>query len=146
MKHLYSKIFLLLFFGLFFGVIASAADSGVVKINSKKSAMETVEKLKKLIMQQDFTIYSVHDHGDKKALKQVISFGNENHNGRIMWHDPAAGLELPLKIAIFQDDVGDTQVIYRKPTSLRNSYDVQDCRLLDELDQVMADLAKTAIQ
>ncbi|MES9885880.1 MAG: DUF302 domain-containing protein [Candidatus Sedimenticola sp. 6PFRAG1] len=62
-----------------------------------------------------------------------------------MWHDPAAGLELPLRIAVFQDDVG-TQVIYRKPTSLRNTYSVKNCSLLDELDEVMSDLAQTAAQ
>ncbi|MES9944207.1 MAG: DUF302 domain-containing protein [Candidatus Thiodiazotropha sp.] len=95
--------------------------------------------------QRRFKIFSVYDHGDKDSVKQVIAFGKTSHNSRIMWHDPAAGLELPLKIAVFQDDVG-TQVIYRKPSALRNTYSLQNCSLLDELDQVMAELAQKAAQ
>jgi len=37
-----------------------------------------------------------------------------------------------------------TQVIYIKPSSLRETYSLDDCRLLDELDQIMADLAQQA--
>ncbi|MET0085876.1 MAG: DUF302 domain-containing protein [Sedimenticola sp.] len=125
---------------------SAMADAGdVVKIDAKSSATETVEKLKKLIAEQRFKIFSVHDHGDAKSVKQVITFGSTSHSARIMWHDPAAGLELPLKMAVFQDDVG-TRVIYRKPTSLRNTYSVNNCGLLDELDEVMAALAQKSAQ
>lgn len=123
-----------------------ADEADVVKINATTTAAETVDSLKLLIEQRGYKIYSVLDHGDKKSLKQVISFGKTSDHGRIMWHDPAAGLELPLKIAVFEDEMGEVKVIYRKPTSLRNNYSVGDCRLLDELDGVMADLAKTASQ
>ncbi|MET0069706.1 MAG: DUF302 domain-containing protein [Candidatus Thiodiazotropha sp.] len=124
---------------------ALADDGDVIKIDTRQTAAETVESLKKLIAEKRFKIFSVHDHGDAKSVKQVIAFGKTSHNQRIMWHDPAAGLELPLKIAVFQDDVG-TQVIYRKPTSLRNTYSLQNCNLLDELDQVVAELAQKAAQ
>ncbi|MEW8219722.1 MAG: DUF302 domain-containing protein [Candidatus Thiodiazotropha taylori] len=122
-----------------------SADGDVVKINSKASANEIVESLKKQLEEQRFKVFSVYDHGDANSVKKVIAFGKSNQNARIMWHDPAAGLELPLKIAVFQDDVG-TRVIYRKPSSLRNTYSLEDCRLLDDLDQVFAQLAQQAAQ
>ncbi len=137
-----------LFFSLLAMLIslpALAEQGDVVKIATKGSAAETVESLKKLITEKRLKVFSVHDHGDAKSVKQVITFGSSSHSARIMWHDPAAGLELPLRIAVFQDDVG-TQVIYRKPTSLRNTYSVKNCSLLDELDEVMSDLAQTAAQ
>ena len=124
---------------------AVAADGDVVKIEAKASASEIVENLKKQLAEQRFKVFSVYDHGDANSVKQVIAFGKTNQNARIMWHDPAAGLELPLKIAVFQDDVG-TRVIYRKPSSLRNTYSLEDCRLLDDLDQVLAQLAQQAAQ
>ena len=145
MNLLRRGILSLSFFTLIVSAAAFAAEGDVVKIDSKGSPVETVESLKKLIAEKRFKIFSVQDHGDSKSVKQVIYFGNTNHHARIMWHDPAAGLELPLRIAVFQDDVG-TRVIYRKPTSLRNTYSVQNCTLLDELDQVMADLAAKAAQ
>jgi uncharacterized protein (DUF302 family) len=130
---------------MFISSAAFSADESVVIINAKSSAAKTVENLKQLLTQKRFKVFSVYDHGDKGSIKQVITFGKAGHNARIMWHDPAAGLELPLKIAVFQDDIG-TQVIYRKPTSLRETYSVENCNLLDELDQVMADLAQKAAQ
>lgn len=145
MNYLRTGVLLLPLFILFIASSTLAADGSVVKINAKSSAMETVESLKELIAQKRFKIVSVQDYGDQNTVKQVIAFGKANHNARIMWHDSAAGLELPFKIAVYQDDVG-TQVIYRKPTSLRNTYSLQNCNLLDELDQVMADLAQKAAQ
>ena len=145
MNRLQTQILLLPLLALFMLSPVLAADGDIVKINAKGSATETVEKLKKLIADKRFKIFTVYDHGDANTVKQVIAFGKANQNARIMWHDPAAGLELPLKIAVFQDDVG-TRVIYRKPTSLRNTYTVESCNLLDELDQVMAELAQQAAQ
>ncbi|MBT2968388.1 MAG: hypothetical protein B6D72_08235 [gamma proteobacterium symbiont of Ctena orbiculata] len=145
MNILRTRIFLLPLLILFISPPLYAADTGVVTINAKNSAAEILESLKMQLEQKRFKIFSVYDHGDKGSVKQVIVFGKTNHNARIMWHDPAAGLELPLKIAVFQDDVG-TQVIYRKPSSLRNTYSLQECNLLDELDLLMAELAQKAAQ
>jgi len=145
MNHLRSGILLFPLFILLIFSPALAADDSVVKINAKSSAAKTVESLKEQIAQKRFKIISVQDYGDQKTVKQIIAFGKESHNARIMWHDSAASLELPFKIAVIQDDVG-TQVIYRKPTSLRNTYSLKNCNLLDELNQVMADLAQNAAQ
>lgn len=117
----------------------------MVKIDAESSAEETVESLKKLIAQKRFKVFSVYDHRDDKSVKQVIAFGKTSHNACIMWHDPAAGLEPPLKMAVFQDD-GGTQVIYRKPTSLRHIHSVDSRHPLNELDKVMAELAQKAAQ
>ncbi|MES9832538.1 MAG: hypothetical protein ABW157_00370 [Candidatus Thiodiazotropha sp. LLP2] len=145
MKHYKIELFFIFLLTLLVASPAFAADSSVVKIDAKNSATETVDKLKRLIAEKRFKIISVQDHGDEKTIKQVISFEKSNHNARIMWHDPAAILELPIKIAVFQDDVG-AQVIYRKPSAFRNTYSLQNCNLLDELDQVMAELAQKATQ
>ncbi len=145
MNRFLSGILSLLFLTLFVSVPALAAEGDVVKINAKGSATDIVERLKKQIAEKRFKIFTVYDLGDAKSAKKVIAFGKSDHTARIMWHDPAAGLEMPLKIAVFQDDVG-TRVIYRKPTSWRNTYSVKNCNLLDELDRVMADLAQKAAQ
>ena len=141
-----SFVLLISLFAVLFSLPAIALDGSVVKIDAKNSATETVDKLKRLVTQKGFKIYSVIDHGDRQSVKKVIAFGKESHNARIMWHDPAAGLELPLKIAVFQDEMGDTQLIYRKPTALRKSYSVDACRLIDDLDNVMEELALNASQ
>ncbi|MES9850472.1 MAG: DUF302 domain-containing protein [Candidatus Thiodiazotropha sp. L084R] len=145
MKHYKIELFFIFLLTLLVASPAFAAESSVVKIDAKNSATETVDRLKRLIAEKRFKIISVQDHGDEKTIKQVISFEKSNHNARIMWHDPAAILELPIKMAVFQDDVG-TQVIYRKPSAFRNTYSLQNCNLLDELDQMMAELAQKATQ
>lgn len=145
MNRLRSGILLFPLLALFIFSPVLAGDADVVKVNAKGSASEILDRLKKLIADKRFKVFTVYDHGDANSLKHVIAFGKANHSARIMWHDPAAGLELPLKIAVLQDDVG-TQVVYRKPTSWRDSYKLQDCNLLDELDGVMAELAQKAAQ
>ncbi|MES9941177.1 MAG: DUF302 domain-containing protein [Candidatus Thiodiazotropha sp. 6PLUC2] len=145
MNHFNTRLFVIALLTPLMASPLSAADGSVIKIEVKSSATETVESLKKLITEKRFKIVSLHNHGDEKTVKQVISFEKTDHNARIMWHDPAAILELPLKIAVFQDDVS-TQVVYRKPSAFRNSYSLQNCNLLDELDLVMAELAQNASQ
>ena len=49
-------------------------------------------------------------------------------------------------MVVLQDEDEGVQVIYRQPSSLRNTYDIQHCRLLDQLDNVMAKLAQKATQ
>ncbi|MCF1432097.1 MAG: hypothetical protein JAY68_18655, partial [Candidatus Thiodiazotropha taylori] len=48
-----------------------AADGDVVKINSKASANEIVESLKKQLEEQRFKVFSVYDHGDANSVKKV---------------------------------------------------------------------------
>ena len=123
-----------------------SAEEEVVKVESTSSAVDTIDTLKLLIEQGGYEIYSVFDHGDKKTIKQVISFGSTSMHGQIMWHDPAAGLELPFKIAVHEDEMGDVTVIYRKPTSLRKTYNLEACGMLDRMNRVMAELAEYAAE
>lgn len=146
MKCLRTGILLLPFLALFIFSPALATEGDVITIDTKNSATETLESLKKLAWEKGYTIFSTYEHGDKETIKHVIAFGKVKHHARIMWHDSAAGLELPLKIAVFQDDKGGSQVIYRKPTSMRKTYGLEYCRLLDKLDRDMAELAQLATQ
>lgn len=146
MKRLRTGVLLLPLLALLISLPALAAEGDLIRIDAKSSAAETLENLKKLVEQKGFTIFATYDHGDKESVKQVIAFGKPKQNARILWHDPAAGLELPFRMAVIQYRSGATEVLYNKPTSLRNTYRVGKCRLLDELDGVMAELAQQAAQ
>ena len=143
MNRIRTGVFL---FTLLISLPLLSAEEDLIKVDSTSSAADTIDTLKLLIEQAGYEIYSVFDHGDKKNMKQVISFGNTSMHGQIMWHDSAASLELPFKIAVHEDEMGDVTVIYRKPTALRKTYNLEACGLLDKMDRVLAELAEYAAE
>lgn len=135
MRRLFMRMVPVSLLFIFLSFSVSAQESGLVIINSHHSAQQTLERLRHLIERDGYTVYSEFDHGGSKAVNKVIVFGNVRYHARIIWHDAAVGLELPFRIAVKQTGAQAAKVMYRKPTSLRDNYRVQNCALLDQLDE-----------
>jgi uncharacterized protein (DUF302 family) len=71
------------------------------------------------------TIFARIDHaagaakvGQKLAPNQVLIFGNPKLGTPMMQSAPSIGLDLPLKVQVYQDADGTVRVIYRKMDGL----------------------------
>ena len=53
---------------------------------------------------------------------QVLIFGSPKMGTAIMKQDPAAGLDLPLRVLVYQDNEGKTWISYHDPGALENDY------------------------
>ena len=56
------------------------------------------------------------------SSNQVLIFGNPNIGSPIFAENPAAGLDLPIRVVVYEDSSGQTIVAYHNPTALAESF------------------------
>lgn len=123
----------------------------LVRRVSLDDVQTTMDRLETLVLEHGLELHGrIHLGADTRkagvtlADAQLISFGNPNTLGLVMSHDIQAGLELPLKMLVYEADDGNTWVEYREPLSLREQYRLDKCTAMEALSQLMAELAEAA--
>jgi uncharacterized protein (DUF302 family) len=102
---------------------------------------DTVQALTDALDRRGLTLFARIDHaaaardvGMELADEEVLVFGNPRGGTPLMQADPRVGIDLPLRMLLWQD--GDaTAVGYRDPHELAGAY------RLDGLDETLAQLA-----
>lgn len=114
------------------GVPARAADE-LVTVQSKHPVALTVDKLEAVLKEKGVGIVARVDHAaaaQKVGLElkptQVLLFGNPKLGTPLMQAKRAIGLDLPLKVLVYEDDQGKTQVVYTKAEALKARYGIGD--------------------
>lgn len=109
-------------------LLANAAND-LVKKASRNGVQETMDKLERIVLEKNLTIFNRIDHqanASKAAMEmgaaQLLIFGNPRLGTAIMTQDPAAGLDLPLRVLVYQDSQGNTWISYHNPGALEKSY------------------------
>ena len=79
-------------------------EEGIVKIRSRHSVDETVDKLKAILKSRGVTLFTLVDHSgeaEKAGLKmpstKLLIFGNPKGGTPLMLAAPSAAIDLPLK-------------------------------------------------
>ncbi len=134
--------FLLMFVFLF---STSFAQEIIVK-KSNYSPVETTERLKKAIESKGLKIFMEIDHqaaaqkvGMDLNYEKVIMFGNPKLGTLLMKKNPLIGLDLPLKILVWQNQNKETFVSYLSPEALKNRYQITGVNLIfNKMKNVLA--------
>jgi len=107
------------------------ADTDLVTLPSAHGANETVERLKALLDQKKIHVFADIDHaaGAKEvglALRptQVLIFGNPRAGTPLMQSQQTIGLDLPLRLVVWEDDSGKVWVTYRRVAALARHHKV----------------------
>jgi len=124
------KVFLA---GALMGVTLLANAAGdLVKKGSPNGVQETMDKLEKVVRDKGLTIFNRIDHQAnainvemEMGAAQVLIFGSPKMGTAIMRQDPAAGLDLPLRVLVYQDNAGDTWISYHNPGALESDYQLK---------------------
>lgn len=100
----------------------STSAIGLVTIQSRLTYAETVAALVDEIEKRGAKVFAEIDHAKNAAdvgmaLHQstVIVFGNPKAGTPLMQQARTVGIDLPLKILVWEDDQGATQVSYNAP-------------------------------
>ncbi len=108
---------------------AYAAD--LIEKKSPHSVQATMDKLAVAVEGAGAHIAARVDHaqaagtvGIDLAPNQVLIFGNPNIGSPIFAENPAAGLDLPIRVVVFENGAGETVVAYHDPASLAKSFGV----------------------
>jgi uncharacterized protein (DUF302 family) len=102
----------------------------VIVKQSTRSYSETMAGLLEAITRRGLTVFARIDHaaaardvGMQLMSEEVVLFGNPRAGTPLMQRDRRVGIELPLRILLWQDGHG-VFMGYRDPTELAAGYDL----------------------
>jgi uncharacterized protein (DUF302 family) len=126
MKKLVLTICLLCFSSLSF------AD-GIVSKTSTHSVSDTMDKLEFVVTAKGFTVVARVNHakaaenvGQQLNPTEVLIFGNPKVGTALMQSNPAIGLDLPIKVIVWEDDNGVVTIAYNDPAWMVARYGITD--------------------
>jgi len=101
---------------------AKTQDRGFEQIASNHSVVETIERLESQLKEHNITLFARLDFAADAARvglemrpERMLIFGNPKAGTPLMQAVPAAGLDLPLKVLVWEDAQGKTWVAYNRP-------------------------------
>ncbi len=123
----------------------------MVVISSSLSYGEALARLLAAIEARGLQVFARVDHaagartaGLELADEEVVSFGSPLAGTPLMQSDPRVGVELPLRMLVWQDADG-VRLGYRDPHQLAARYDLAGHeQTLDGMSQLLAALASAA--
>lgn len=123
----------------------------MVTRSSANGFQETLSNLAGAITSRGLTVFTQIDHaagardvGLDLGPEVVVLFGNARAGTPLMQSDPRIGLELPLRILVWEAD-GMTMVGYNDPRDLGRSYAVgRQSSTLEAMSRLLAELARDA--
>jgi len=148
------KIFSLvlsLSFVLISSTILFAAD-GLIVLKSSYTAEETMNRFEAIVQKKGLNIFARINHaaGAEKIGKilrptEVLIFGNPQGGTPFMECNQTVGIDLPLKVLVWQDADGQVWLGYNDPVYLAKRHDVESCPVAAKLQKALAGLSKAAL-
>lgn len=122
-------------------------ESSLTNIQTKKSSLsvdKASEKLEKLLKEKEFKLVTKIEH-DKAAQKvglelrptRLFIFGKPEVGSQLMQLNSTIGLDLPMKMLIWEDENGKTQVSYFTGSFLAVRHDIKNEELTTKIDNVL---------
>lgn len=121
---------------------AGSSDSS----KERTSVASKTSQLKQVLGDKGFTVMATIDHAaaaKKVGLElrptQTLIFGNPKGGTLLMQQSQEIGIDLPLKVVIWEDQDGSVQTTYRNATALSINYGITEPKLLiDKVDGLFA--------
>lgn len=123
----------------------------LVAVKSPYSVSETALKLQKLLTDKGIKIFACIDHSAAASESQlelagetVVIFGDPKVGTYLMQECPPLGVELPLKMLIWQEpEVKKTFIGFREPLEYLEQYSVEKHKgILEKISKLMHTLLK----
>jgi uncharacterized protein (DUF302 family) len=126
------------------------AVADLVTLPSAHGATETVERLKALLAQKGIEVFAHIDHaaaarkvGLPLRPTQVLICGNPQAGTPLMQGRQTMGLDLPLRVLVWEDGEGKVWLTYRRVADLARYHDVTGFdEAVKALDDGLAGLAR----
>ena len=125
-------------------------SDGLLTRVSSATVAETVQRLIDALEARKITIFARIDHAEgarrvglELPAEIVIIFGNPQAGTPLMQQDATVGIELPLRMLVWDDD-GATKIAYHDPRALAVHYALEAGARLDAMLQLLESLAHEA--
>ena len=128
-----------------------AATGGLVMVTSEGEFGMTVEKAREAIESRGLRIMAEVDHtANAKDIAELrptflFIFGNPKVGTQFMQRNQSAGIDLPMKLLVWEDQDGAVQVGYNDPTWLAERHELTGVDpLLTKVSGVLSGVAEDA--
>lgn len=123
----------------------------VYTIGSSLDFEATIKELKQILTSKNLSLFSEIAFSDDAATvgltlnpEKLMIFGNPSAGTALMQENPLTGLDLPLKILVWQDQTKQTFVSYSSPETLISKYGlVQTQPAIQQMRQLLQSIVNT---
>jgi uncharacterized protein (DUF302 family) len=110
-----------------------AQETGLVTMASARSVRETADRFIETVTSKGLTVFARIDHAEN-ATKQnlqlrpteLILFGNPKAGTPLMQDNQVSGIDLPLKVLIWEDEQGKVWLTYNDPKWIGKRHGLSD--------------------
>jgi uncharacterized protein (DUF302 family) len=122
-------------------------SAGVITQLSDRSVADTVDRLRRVIEDQGFTVFNVIDHrgvaervGVQVPDSKLVMFGKPTVGAAVILAAPLVGLDIPLKVLVWEDANGAVSVSYNSPAFLAERYHLEGAQRapFDAVESIVA--------
>ena len=106
-------------------------ENGLITIGSRNSVKVTVDRLEARLKVTGVTVFARIDHAAGAASAgmplrptELLIFGNPKAGTPLMQANQTIGIDLPLKILVWEDDSGGVWITYNDPTWLAKRHNL----------------------
>ncbi|BFN12357.1 MULTISPECIES: DUF302 domain-containing protein [Marinobacter] len=133
-------------------VLAKAAD-GLIWLESPHSPKQTMDKLEAIVKEKGLKVFARIDHaqgaegvGESLRPTELLIFGNPKGGTPLMQCAQTAGIDLPLKALVWEDEDGKVWLGYNDPQYLAERHGVPDCVVVNNLLDALAGMIEQVIE
>lgn len=131
--------------------LAAHAADGLVVVKSPHSAADTASRLVEAVQARGLKLFARIDHAAGAATigttlrpTEVLIFGNPQGGTPLLECAQTAGIDLPLKALVWQDDEGQVWFGYNDPAWMAARHGASSCAVVPNLAKALAGLADAA--
>ena len=134
------------------GPMTTFAADGLIVLKSTYTAEETMNRFEAIAKKKGLTVFARINHaagavkiGKTLRPTEVLIFGNPQGGTPFMECNQTVGIDLPLKVLVWQDADGQVWLGYNDPVYLAKRHDVEICPVAAKLQKALAGLSKAAL-
>lgn len=122
-------------------LVTGLLGSEIIIKSSDYSVDVTVERIKTIVTKKGLGVFAIVDHQKNAAevdmklgASKVIIFGNPKMGTAFMHQDIRAGLDLPLRVLVYEDNDAQVKIAYRNGTWLKDHHEIEAPELINKLN------------
>lgn len=130
---------------------SGANDNLLYTYESQFNANETMARIEKTLKEMNIPVFALFDHGknaEEVNLKlrptQVIVFGSPKVGTKLMQENQSIAIELPLKIAVWEDKDGSVWVSFPQMSPLAEKYGMEGNPVIANMQALLENIVKKA--
>ena len=111
----------------------SMATDGLITKTSQHSVQQTMDTLEKIVRDKGFTVVARINHGAAAASvdanlrpTEVLIFGKPQLGSKLMQSNQTIGIDLPVKVIVWEDANGTVNLGYNDPSWLSKRHGITD--------------------